>query len=182
MILSLVLIKVNIIEPFLFKWMDRNYEGRYESDASTFFSENVTAVILTFTLWFTHLLQLWGYFSTVSAIFNILLPTLIKTLYTNVVKFPASTHHNQITQTLFQFVVICKMSSTQCITYMVKQAVVGGCQVWAVSRMGKNSPSHFCDCLKFAQAGVRLSIVMKEKGVLHVSVRPNSTDELSQFV
>jgi hypothetical protein len=44
----------------------------------------------------------------VSVIFNTLFPTLSKTLYTRVVKFPASTHH----ETVFQFVVICKMAST----------------------------------------------------------------------
>jgi hypothetical protein len=38
--------------------------------------------------------------------------------------------------------------------------VVIGCQIWAVSRMGKNSPSHFCDCLTCAQVGVRPGIVM----------------------
>jgi hypothetical protein len=59
--------------------------------------------------------------------------------------------------------------------------VFGGCQVWAVSRMGKNSPPHFCDCLTCAQAGVRPGIVVKEKDVFHVSVRTNSTDALLQF-
>jgi hypothetical protein len=54
--------------------------------------------------------------------------------------------------------------------------------IWVVSRMGKNSPSYFCDCLMCAQAGVKPSIVMKEKDVFHVLVRANSTDTLSQFV
>jgi hypothetical protein len=49
--------------------------------------------------------------------------------------------------------------------------VVRRCQIWAVSRMGKNSPSHFCDCLMCVQASVRLGIVMKEKDIFHVSVR-----------
>jgi hypothetical protein len=39
--------------------------------------------------------------------------------------------------------------------------------MWAVSRMQKNSPSHFCDCLKCAQAGVRSGIVAKEKDIFH---------------
>jgi hypothetical protein len=58
----------------------------------------------------------------------------------------------------------------------------GGRQIWAVSRMGKNGPSHSCDCLTCAQAGVRLGIVVKEKDVFHVSVRTNYTDVLLQFV
>jgi hypothetical protein len=68
---------------------------------------------------------------------------LSNTLYTRFVKFLASISE-PITKTLFQFVVICKMASMWCILYSVGQALVGGCQVWAVSRMGKNSPSHFC--------------------------------------
>jgi hypothetical protein len=56
------------------------------------------------------------------------------------------------------------------------------CQIWAVSRMGKKSPSNFCDCLTCAQTGVRSGIVVKEKDVFHVSVRTNCTDALSQFV
>jgi hypothetical protein len=47
--------------------------------------------------------------------------------------------------------------------------IVGGCQIWAVSRMGKNSPSHFCSCLMCAQAGVRLGNV-KGKDKLYGSV------------
>jgi hypothetical protein len=66
-----------------------------------------------------------------------------KLLYTSVVKFPASTSEG-ITETLFQFVVICKI-------------VVGGCQIWAVSRMAKNSPSHFFRlphvCASWCEAG-----------------------------
>jgi hypothetical protein len=51
-----------------------------------------------------------------------------------------------------------------------------------VSRMGKNSPSHFCDCLTCAQVGVRPGIVLKEKDVFHVSVGTNSAGALSQIV
>jgi hypothetical protein len=58
---------------------------------------------------------------------------------------------------------------------------VGGCQIWAVSRMGKNGPFHFWECLTCVQAGVRLGIVVKEKDVFRVSVKTNSTDALSQF-
>jgi hypothetical protein len=54
--------------------------------------------------------------------------------------------------------------------------VVEGCQIWAVSRTGKNSPRH--DCLTCAQAGVRPGIAVKEKDVIHVSVRMNCTDAL----
>jgi hypothetical protein len=51
-----------------------------------------------------------------------------------------------------------------------------------VSRTGKNSSSHFCDCLACAPDGVRPGIVVKEKDVFHVPVRTNSPDALSQFV
>jgi hypothetical protein len=59
---------------------------------------------------------------------------------------------------------------------------VRGCQIWAVSRMRKKSPSHFCDCVTCVQAGVRPGIIMKEKDVFHVLVRTNSVYVLSQFV
>jgi hypothetical protein len=59
---------------------------------------------------------------------------------------------------------------------------VGGCQMWAVSRTGKSSPSHFCYCLKCSKAGVRPGIVVTEKDVFHISVRTNSADALTQFV
>jgi hypothetical protein len=54
--------------------------------------------------------------------------------------------------------------------------------MWAVSRKGKNSSPHFCDCLTCAEAGVRPGIVVKEKDVFRVSVRTNCTVALSRFV
>jgi hypothetical protein len=75
----------------------------------------------------------------------------------------------------------CFNSSTYCILYRAKQVVVGGFQIWTVSGIGKNSLSHFCDCLTCAQAGLRPGIVVKEKDVFHVSVRMNSTGALSQL-
>jgi hypothetical protein len=60
--------------------------------------------------------------------------------------------------------------------------VVGGCQIRVVSRMGKNSPPNFFVCFTHAQAGVRPGIVVKEKDVLHVSVRTGHTYALLQFV
>jgi hypothetical protein len=74
------------------------------------------------------------------------------------------------------------MASRWSILYRARQVVFGGCQTWAVSRIGKNSPSHFCDCLTCAQAGVRLGVVTKEEDIFHVSVRMNSMDTLLQFV
>jgi hypothetical protein len=59
---------------------------------------------------------------------------------------------------------------------------VGGCQIWAVGRIWKSSPSHSCDCLTCAQAGMRPGIVVKEKDVFHVSVRTQFMDAFSQFV
>jgi hypothetical protein len=46
---------------------------------------------------------------------------------------------------------------------------------------GEECAFHFCDCLMCAQADKRLGIAVNEKDV-HVSVRTNSTDALSQFV
>jgi hypothetical protein len=60
--------------------------------------------------------------------------------------------------------------------------VVRGCQTWAVSRLGKYSPTCFCDCLMCGQDGVRPDIIMKEKDIFHVSVCMNSMDALFQFV
>jgi hypothetical protein len=117
----------------------------------------------------------------VSFIFNKLLPSLNKTLYNSVVKLSVCTSE-RITETLFQFVCICKMASIYFFLYRDKQVAVRGCQVWDVSRMEKNILSHFCDCLTSAQASVRLGIVVKEKDVCNVSVRPNCTDALSHFV
>jgi hypothetical protein len=68
------------------------------------------------------------------------------------------------------------------ILYRAKQMIVGECQIWAVSRMGKNNRFCFCDCLKCVQVGVRLGNIMKEKDIFYVLVRINSTDTLSQFV
>jgi hypothetical protein len=53
---------------------------------------------------------------------------------------------------------------------------VGGCQIWALRGMGKNSPSQFCYFLACAQASVKPGIVVKEKDVFYVSIRTNSTD------
>jgi hypothetical protein len=55
----------------------------------------------------------------------------------------------------------------------------GRCQIWVVSRTGKNSPSRFCDCVTCAQGSVRPGIVVKEKDVCHVPVRANSTDAVA---
>jgi hypothetical protein len=52
-------------------------------------------------------------------------------------------------------------------------------QIWAVSRLGKKIPSHFCDCLTCAVAGVRWGIVVKEKDVFRV--KTNYTDALSHL-
>jgi hypothetical protein len=79
---------------------------------SIFFSEDVIAITMKIT-WMIHtsLAIMSLFFHKVSVIFNTLLPTLSKTLYTNVLKFPASTSE-RIAKTLFQFVVICQMPST----------------------------------------------------------------------
>jgi hypothetical protein len=57
-----------------------------------------------------------------------------------------------------------------------------GCQIRTVSRLGKKSTSHFCECLECAQAGARPGIVVRGKKDFHVLVRTNSTDALLQFV
>jgi hypothetical protein len=68
------------------------YEGLYESNASSFFSGSEIAITVKFT-WMIHTsFAIMGlFFHNVSIICNTLLPTLNKTLYTSVVKFPAST-------------------------------------------------------------------------------------------
>jgi hypothetical protein len=121
------------------------------------------------------------FFHKLSVTLNTLLPKLGKTLHTSIVKFLASSWKH-ITKTLFQFVVICKTVSRKYILYRDKEAVVRGCQIWTVSKMGKNNPTYFCNRLTYAQAGARLDIVMKEKDVFHVSVRMDSTDALLKFV
>jgi hypothetical protein len=67
-----------------------SYEGRYKSNASNFFSENVTAITMKFIrIIHTSFAIIRLLFHKVSGTLNILLPTLCKTLYTNVVKFHA---------------------------------------------------------------------------------------------
>jgi hypothetical protein len=103
--------------------------------------KNVTAVTMKFT-WMIHIsfaiIKL--FFQKVCFIFNKLLLTLSKTLYTTVVKFPVSTSEN-VVKTLFQFAVICK-------TALQDQA--GGS--WRVPDLGceQDAERQFmppCDCL-----------------------------------
>jgi endonuclease/exonuclease/phosphatase (EEP) superfamily protein YafD len=103
-----------------------------------------------------------AFFLQFDIIFNTLLPVFKETLCIIVVKFCALTS-GHISKTLFQFIVICKMTSMWCILYRAKQVVVRWYQIWAVSSMGENSPFHFHDCATCVQAGVRLGIVMREK-------------------
>jgi hypothetical protein len=57
-----------------------------------FFSENVTAITMTFTHTIhTPFAIMRLFFYKISAIFKALLPTFSKALYTNATKFPAST-------------------------------------------------------------------------------------------
>jgi hypothetical protein len=106
---------------------------------------------------------------------------LSKTLYTSVVKFPASTSEH-IMKTLFQFVAMCKMLSHVANTL---QGQTGCSRRMPDVGCEQDGEEHrrlrFCDCLTRA-AGVRPGIVVKEKDVFHVSVRTNSTEALSQFV
>jgi hypothetical protein len=61
------------------------YDGRYEINVSSFFSENVIVATMKFT-WMIHtpfaVMRLFSY--TVSSIFNTILTTLSKSLETNV--------------------------------------------------------------------------------------------------
>jgi hypothetical protein len=113
-------------------------------------------------------------------IFNTFLPTFIETTY-NCCKIPClyfGAHYED-------FVSICCYLQN-CVhvvhLYRAQQVVVAECQIRAVRRMGKNSPSYFCRCLACAQVGVRPFIVVKEKDVFHVPIRTNFTDALSHFV
>jgi hypothetical protein len=92
---------------------------------------------------------------------------LSRMLYTILLKSPASTLEHM--KTMFQFVVICKMVSMFCIIYGAKEMAVRKCQVWAVSRMWKNSPSHFCDCITRAIWCQARCCCEGEKYLLYVS-------------
>jgi hypothetical protein len=100
--------------------------------------------------------------------FNTLFPTLSTMLYTGVVKFPALLRSGS-RKLFFSSLSSAKWlpHSENLFLHRIKQVTVGRCQMWAVSRLGKNSASHFCDCL----TRVRPGIVVKEKDVFHVSVR-----------
>jgi hypothetical protein len=73
-------------------WLPKKYEVQYKSNASSFFSENITAVTMKF-MWMIHVsfANMRLFFHKVSIIFNARLPTLSRTQYTSVVKFSAST-------------------------------------------------------------------------------------------
>jgi hypothetical protein len=58
------------------------------------------------------------------------------------------------------------------------QVVVGWVPVSGSEQDEEEQSLPFCDCLSCAQAGVRPRIVVKEKEVLHVSVRMNCMDAL----
>jgi hypothetical protein len=75
---------------------------------SIFSSENVIATTMKFT-WMIHtsFAIMRQFFHKVTIIFNTLLPTSNKMLYTSAVKFPSSTLVH-ITKPLFQIGVICK--------------------------------------------------------------------------
>jgi hypothetical protein len=82
-----------------------------DSTEVIFFSENITAITVKFTrLIHASVAIVRLFFNKVLVIFNTLLPTLNKALYTSVVKFPESTSV-RITKTLFQLFVTCKMAS-----------------------------------------------------------------------
>jgi hypothetical protein len=84
------------------------YEGWYKSNTYNF-SENVIAIIMKFTqMIYTSFAVMTLIFHKASVTFNAPVPTLIKILYTNVVKFPTSTSEH-ITKTSFQFTVISKI-------------------------------------------------------------------------
>jgi hypothetical protein len=95
------------------------YEGLYQSNALNFFSYNSDniEIYLLIHMCFA-IIRLFSH--KVFVIFNTVLPTLSKTLYTTAVKFPASISAH-ITKILFQFVVICRMASTQSVPYRTKQ-------------------------------------------------------------
>jgi hypothetical protein len=117
------------------------------------------------------------FFHNASVIFNTLYQTWVRR-YIPVLQNPLIRFLSTSPKTLFQFSSICKMASTYCIHYRAKQMAVGGCQIWAVSRTGKNSPSQFSGCLTCTQAG----IVVKEKDVFHVLISTNCKSALSHSV
>jgi hypothetical protein len=76
-----------------------------------FLSENVVAITMKYTwMIYSSFAITRLFFHKVTFIVYTLLPTLSETLYTSVVKFPASTLEH-IKETFFQFIAICKMAS-----------------------------------------------------------------------
>jgi hypothetical protein len=135
------------------------------------FSENVIAIITMKPAWMIHtyFAAMRIFFNKVSITFNTLLPMLSKMLYSRIVKLPVSTLEH-ILKTLFQFLTICKMVSTECILYSAKHVVV-------VPSIPFLLLPHLC-----TSWGVRPGTIMKEKDVFHASVWMNCMDALLQLV
>jgi hypothetical protein len=70
------------------------YEGWYEGNASNFLSENIIARAMKFIWMICTAFAIMRLFFHSLCHFQHTLPTLSKTLYTNVVKFSASTSEN----------------------------------------------------------------------------------------
>jgi hypothetical protein len=168
------------------EWVILNNDLRFvawlHSYATKFFSENVIAITVELAWMIQACFPVMGlYFHKFFVIFNTLLPALDKTLYTNVVKSPASTSERIASRKL------C-FSSLASAKWCPHSASVTGPNRWfrrvqdlGYEQDGENSPSHFCVFLTCSQAGVRPGIVVKEKDVFGVKVSTNSTDALSQF-
>jgi hypothetical protein len=111
----------------------------------------------------------------VSANINKLLPTLGKTLYSSAVKFPASTSQH-LAKLCFN-----SLSFTKWRPRSASFTGPNGWQsqgAWCGLCAARGRTVH----LVSAQAGVRAGTVVKENGVLYVSVRTNSTNVCQQFV
>jgi hypothetical protein len=101
------------------------HEGRYESDASNFFSETISTITIKF-MYHGHILgKLRLFFHKVSSVINTSFTLLRETLYAGRVKLFAEGRSS--TRTLFQFVVASKTASSDCILQGPKKMQVGGC-------------------------------------------------------
>jgi hypothetical protein len=89
----------------------RTYEGWHKSNIFNFFQKMWLKYQWNLLGWCIHICNCEAIFPQSLCYFHTLLPTLSKTLYTSVVKFPASTL-DHITKSLFQYFIICKMVST----------------------------------------------------------------------
>jgi hypothetical protein len=87
------------------------------------------------------------------SIMNTFFPPLCGTLCAGCVKhFAEATEH--FTHAVYQFVVIRKMASSECILPGANKMAVGGCKIVTIGWMRENIPPCCCTCIPCTQNGV----------------------------